>query len=61
MHGKLHSIMQSFVTAEQFVYLINNFHHIPVSVYIIVNGTYGKRSSAHAQSMSVHDMPQSQR
>ena len=31
---------------------INNFHHIPSSC--TVNGTYGKRSSAHAQSMRVH-------
>ena len=32
--------------------IINNFHHIPSSC--IVNGTYGKRSSVHAQSMRVH-------
>ena len=27
----------------------------------IINGTYGKRSSKHAQSMRVHAIPQSQR
>ena len=31
-----------------FIIRINNFHHIPSSC--IVNGTYGKRSSAHGQS-----------
>ena len=39
---------------------INNFTTSPVAV-CIVNSTYGKRSSAHAQhaqSMRVHDMPQ---
>ena len=38
---------------------MNNFHHIPSSC--IINGTCGKWSSAHAQSMRVHAMPQSQR
>ena len=49
--GYLKHTMRSFNMPSIIVscMCINNFHHIPSSC--IVNGIYGKRSSAHAQSM----------